>query len=142
MAGSPPCLFAAPSTLPFSRLPPLHLTTTLRANQPIPLPFPSNTTTTTARPTQSQSTPTYLPTPPISKTTTSTKPTSSHGIKITHLFSMRSDQSIAPSKSLTSLGSNSRMDGHSKQGFHPRDSLVEKAWHFDHCTLRAGFTLW
>ena len=71
------------------------------------------------------------------------QPTSSHCMKITHPFSMRSDQSIAPSNSVTSLGSSSRRDGHSKQGFRPRDSLVlEKARHFDHLTLRNDFTLW
>ncbi len=73
------------------------------------------------------------------------QPTTSHSMRDVHPLLRRSDESIAPSNSLSSLNSNSRRDhGHSKQGLRPRDSLVlEKARHFDHLhTLRKVVTLW
>ena len=57
----------------------------------------------------------------------------------THSLSIRSEESISRSSSLTFLNSSSRRDhGHPKQSHRPRDSLVvEKARHFDHLyTLR------
>ena len=71
--------------------------------------------------------------------------TTNRHVTRTHSLSIRPEELIARSNSLTSRNSSPRRDhGHPKQSHRPRDSLIlEKARHFDHLhTQSKAATLW